>query len=302
MLINLELLRTFTTAAESPTFASAARQRNVTASAVSQQIRALESQLGIELFERVGRNARLTEAGARLAAALTPELGNIEDALDAAVAEQASVSGSVRVGSPRPFGELWLRPRCIRLLERYPEIRLSVDFGTPTSLEQCLLTRSLDLAILVRAPESPLIETQRIFTETFQAFASPGYLTRRGTPRVAADFAVHRWIAFDGDLPMHTSWWRWRFGARARQQGEITCLVASLTEMRALTEAGAGLCVLPEYFVRDALARRRLVPVASKGGGAKNSIYLAWRKRAVPSARFLAAKSALLEPEVGPPS
>ncbi|MCA9644242.1 MAG: LysR family transcriptional regulator [Polyangiaceae bacterium] len=296
MLINLELLRSFTTVASAPTFASAAKQRNVTASAISQQIRTLESQLGLELFERVGRNARLTPAGERLAAALAPELANIEDALEAAVAEQTNVSGSVRIGSPRPFGELWLRPRCIGLLKAHPALRLEISFGTPSELEERLLSRDLDLAILVRPAESPLIETSLIFTETFQAFASPLYLKQRGEPRTAGDFASHAWIAFDADLPMHASWWRWRFGARSKPQGDIACLVASLGEMRAFAEAGVGVAVLPEYFVAEAVEGARLESVAHKPGGAKNPIYLAWRKRAVPTARFLTAKNALLAP------
>ena len=79
MFINYELLRTLVDAGSAPTFRDAAARRRVTPSAVSHQVKTLEAQLGVVLFERVGRNARLTPAGARLVDALRIELARIDD-------------------------------------------------------------------------------------------------------------------------------------------------------------------------------------------------------------------------------
>jgi len=83
--VSHDLLRTFVTAARAGTFSRAAARRRVTKSAVSQQIRALEAQLGTALFERSGKGVRLTETGKALAEVLERELATIDEALDAVV-------------------------------------------------------------------------------------------------------------------------------------------------------------------------------------------------------------------------
>lgn len=296
MLINQELLRTFVIAAGSATFGEAARRRHVTKSAISQQIKALEAQLGLPLFERVGRHARLTEAGRGLAQTLGRCLQDIDDALEAAVAGSRGVEGEIRIGAPRPFCRAWLRPRLARLLAEHPGLRATVAFGSPTELERGLVERALDLAVLVREAELPGVETAHVFTETFAAYASPWYLRARGRPTTAEGFSTHRLIVFDDDLPMHAPWWRATFGPRAARRGEIVARVASLDEMLALAEAGLGIAVLPSYFAAESLARGRVVElqVPTRRAPARNRIHLAWRRSAVPTARLETVREGLL--------
>jgi DNA-binding transcriptional LysR family regulator len=301
VLINLELLRTFVVAAESPTFSAAARARFVTKSAVSQQMKTLEGQLGVPLFERVGRRVRVTAGGGDLAAVLRRELQVIDEALDAAASDQRGVRGLVRIGAPRPFSRLWLRPRLARLLGEHAGLRAHVSFGSPSDLEKRLVASELELAILVRKPRSTLLEARPIFLETFEAYASKAYLRAHGVPTSAGAFAAHRFIAFDEDLPMQSDWWRACFGA-APARGEVVCHVASLEEMLALAEAGVGIAVLPTYFVAAAAGASALVPIRPKGRRprAGNQIFLAWRRQVVPTARFTTSRAALLATGDGP--
>ena len=101
--INYELLRTFLEVATSDTFSRAAARRHVTPSAVSQQIRTLEGQLGMQLFERFGRRARLTEGGAQLAASVKEHFAGIDLALTEASEKPGLVRGTIRIGAPGPF-------------------------------------------------------------------------------------------------------------------------------------------------------------------------------------------------------
>jgi DNA-binding transcriptional LysR family regulator len=298
MLINQELLRTFVDAAETETFGKAAARRHVTKSAISQQIKTLEAQLGVLLFERIGRHARLTEQGRELARVLRRELDVIDDALDAVVSGQREVSGEIRIGAPRPFARAWLRSRLAGLLRAHPRLLATVLFGTPTELEERLVARDLDLAILVRPAASPAVAATRIFTERFEAYGAPSYLRAHGVMKSAADLSRFAWIVYDDDLPMHAAWWRAHIGANAPMPAPV-CKIASLDEMLALAIAGVGLVVLPDYFAGDALAARQLAALPTpaprpRAGGATNGIELAWRKNAVLTARFAAAKGALL--------
>jgi DNA-binding transcriptional LysR family regulator len=299
MLINLELLRTFVAAAFAGTFREAAAQRHVTKSAVSQQIKVLETQLGVPLFERMGRTVRLTGPGARLAGALRKHFEAIEVALEEATMSQQEIAGEVRIGAPRPFGRIWLRPRLGKLLRAYPEIEVRVVFGTPTKLERKLADGELDFVILVREAELPGIDTRPLYREQFRAWAAPSYVSAQGSIESPEDAARHKFIVFDEDLPMHRAWWRAAFGARAPLRGAIACRVASLDEMLALAEDGLGIVVLPDYFVEDSAEGGRIVPAPlrlSKGRSpsAANTIFLAWRKGAIETARFRTVRDVLL--------
>lgn len=296
LLINLELLRTFVAAADAPTFSAAARTLFVTKSAVSQQIRTLETQLGVALFERIGRRVRVTEAGASLTALLRRELQIIDEAMEAAVSDVREVRGMIRIGAPRPFARMWLRPRLARLLTTHVGLRARVTFGSPTEMEALLVASQLELAIMARKPRSALLEARPIFAESFEAYASDDYLRAHGNPTTASAFAGHKWIAFDEDRPMQSDWWSATFG-NVPPRGDVVCYVGSLDEMLALAEAGVGIAVLPTYFVATA-STAELRIVRPKGHAArartKNPIYLVWRRNAVPSARYAVAKAALL--------
>ncbi len=297
MLINYELLRTLLVAGTAPTFAEAAARRHVTPSAISQQIKALEGQLGVPLFERVGRRARLTPAGARLVAVLRQEFSTIDDAVDSVAEDHAIVRGAVVVGGPAPFARIWLRPRIATLLHAYPELQIEARFAVPSVLTRQLIEGQCDLAVLVSAVDAPSLETQPIYVEEFEAVASPGYVKKHGAPELARDLASHRFIVFDADLAMHAAWWRARFGAKEPLPPRVVCRIASLDEMLALAKDGIGIAVLPNYFVADALAAKEVVivaPASSKRRGAKNPIFLAWRKASVESARFRVVREALL--------
>lgn len=292
---NLELLRTFVSAEAAPTLSVAAATRRVTKSAVSQQLKTLEGQLGVVLFEKVGRNVRPTDAAKALATSLREAFAVIDDSVDAARERQGAVRGVVRIGAPRPFAAFWLRPRLASLLGAQPELVIEVTFGNPSELERRLVAGDLDLALLVRSPDAAPLETVPLFVEAFDAVAAPAYVKAHGTPRTADDFAGHRFVVFDADLPMHAAWWRATFGAKSPLRGTVACRVASLDEMRALAVDAAAIAVLPDYFVEEELRARALVSLTprSRKSVARNPIVLAWRRGVAETARLRAVRTAL---------
>ncbi|MCA9711903.1 MAG: LysR family transcriptional regulator [Myxococcales bacterium] len=293
--MELDLLKTLVLVGDAGSHAEAARQRGVTPSAISQQLKVLEAQLGVPLFERVGRRSVPTIAAQELIAQLREPFERIERVVTAARSDFERVSGRLTLGSPRPFGSVYLRPRLIALLRKHPDLELVVEFGVPSQLEQDLVEGRLDLAILVTTPEHPSLTSTAIAHETFVAVASPEYLRKHGRPATQDEFLAHRFIVYDRDLAMHRPWWRAAFGARSEPALSIACAVASLPEMQALTEAGLGIAVLPDYLVGPALERGRLEALEPAGASrpARNAIHLGWRTRALPSARLLAVRDAL---------
>lgn len=293
MRIDYEWLRTFVDAGSARTFASAATDRGVSPSAISQQIKALERELGVPLFERFGRRVKLTPEGTALLAELRSAIARIDAALDTTAERHGRVEGWVAIGAPRTFGRYWLRPRLAPLLATHPGLRLRVVFGVPSVLERQLVDGELDLVLLVRPPELPGLETEPLAGERFVAVAAPGRFV--GSGRTRDDFAVQRWIRFDRDEAMHGPWWRASFGRDAAPAVDVVCEVASLDEMLALVEAGVGMAVLPDYQLTDALAAGRVVVVEPDPclRQARGTILLAWRAGAIPTARLTAVREGL---------
>jgi DNA-binding transcriptional LysR family regulator len=287
--VSYDLLRTFSLCGREGTFTAAAAALRISTSAVSQQIRTLEGQLGVPLFERRGRRVQLTPEGQRLLGSISPELGRLELALDALVSAHTEVRGPVSLGAPRPFARYWLRPRLPALLAAHPRLELRVEFDVPSALERRLHEGALDLALLARRPELPGLAARQIFQETFLALSATG-----SVPAGREQLQAARWIVFDEDLPMHAHWWRSAFGARAPLPERLVCQVASLDEMQALAEAGIGLAVLPDYAVAPAVEAGRLVVIPSPGRPARNTLWLVHRQGIPLTARFEAVRQALL--------
>jgi DNA-binding transcriptional LysR family regulator len=183
--VDLELLRTLLAIGDSATFAEAARKRRVTPPAVSQQMKALEAQLGVRLFERVGRRAVLTAKGAALVEVLRTTFAGLTTALEALVDDVAQVAGEVRIGGPGPFSHLWLTPRVSALLRQHRSLSLSIEYAVPSRLVQRLVRGELDFALVVESVEEPQLASRVVHVETFTAVASPKFAGRRRLPAAA---------------------------------------------------------------------------------------------------------------------
>ena len=122
---SLDLLRGFEAAARRQSFTLAAEELFVTQSAVSRQVKALEDDLGVALFERRHRAIRLTAAGQVLYRATGQALQLLADAAAQlrADAGRRAITVSCSVG----FASLWLVPRLMAFREAHPEIDLRID-------------------------------------------------------------------------------------------------------------------------------------------------------------------------------
>lgn len=124
--LPLNTLPAFRAAARLQNLRAAAEELHLTHSAVSQQIKLLEEQLGVELFERRGRGLVLNAAGAALQRAVEPALDRLAEGVRAAQAAAAGQSHLVRLTVLPSFAQRWLLPRMNRWRERHPEITLEV--------------------------------------------------------------------------------------------------------------------------------------------------------------------------------
>lgn len=147
--LDIDILRTLVIAQQLGGFNRAAQRVGRSQSAVSQQIRKLEEQVGKQLFRKEGRSLALTEAGDVVLSYARRILDLNDEAL--AVVRGIAVGGSVRFGLQTDFTETWLPKALARFKQAHPEIQVEVSADRRAVLIDRLDKGQLDLALLFGA-------------------------------------------------------------------------------------------------------------------------------------------------------
>jgi DNA-binding transcriptional LysR family regulator len=300
MAVDYALLRTFCEVGATPNFAAVAARLSLTPSTVAQQIKKLEAQLGVSLFERVAGRLCLSEAGQALLPVLQSHLAPIEDRVRTLLEAREALTGTLTLAAPRSLARLWLRPRLLRLLEVYPELSLKVSLESDGEVRRMLLDGRSELGLLVEDPGTMALELMPVHSEELLAVASPRYLAKAGRIASVQDFRAQRYVVYDASLPLHEQWWRNTFGAREPFDARVVAQIASLDEMLAFALAGVGIAVLPDHQVTEFLASGALMAVTPDRARLTRvppaRVYLAWRREQGQDTRLLAFMRVLLAP------
>ena len=177
-------MRSFICVARAGSFSRAAGELFIAQPALSRQIQKLEEELGVSLFVRHGRGVKLTDPGAALlerAAMITHFVDQTGEQLRAA---GDSVSGHLGIGLP-PAVMLLLGPTLVQRYRRdYPRVHLHIREGLSVSLQEWLLDRRIDLAVMYNPPPLDALEVEPIFTESMFLVGppEPAWPGGRGAP------------------------------------------------------------------------------------------------------------------------
>ena len=180
----LDSLRGFEAAARHLSFTRAAAELFVTQSAISRQVKNVESAIGVPLFQRFNRRLELTPAGERLFGAVSRALAGLE----AAIADiRGPVASVVTVTTPLSFASLWLVPRLSAFRARHPEIDIRIAANDSIlSLER----ERMDCAIRFCEPASAPRDAVPLMSEEAFPVASPA-LIRRKRLKSPMDLSAH---------------------------------------------------------------------------------------------------------------
>jgi DNA-binding transcriptional LysR family regulator len=170
-------LLAFEAVARRRSFALAAAELHLTASAISHQVARLESQLDVRLFERSAHGVRLSAAGERYLA----RVGGALSALTAATDDlRQGVGNSLYVHSAPSIASLWLMPRLRGFAEAHPEIALNLSAAhTPSDFA----LGQADIDIRYGVPQWPQLEIEPLFEEKIVPLASPAFITEHRIKR-----------------------------------------------------------------------------------------------------------------------
>lgn len=246
--MDWDKLRVFHAVAEAGSFTHAGETLNLSQSAVSRQISALEESLHVPLFHRHARGLILTEQGEllyRTAREVFAKLSMTEAMLSES---KEHPKGPLKVTTTVAFGSTWLTPRVREFLGLYPDVQLSLLLDD-TELD--LSMREADIAIRMSAPRQPDLIQRHLMTVRVHIYAHRSYAEKRGLPQSLDELDHHDIIAYPGETraPVSNINWLLHVGDPPGGERQTVLRVNSLYAMYRAVESGLGIASLPDYVV-----------------------------------------------------
>lgn len=275
--INLERLTgliAFARAGSLGSFTAAARTLSISPSAVSKSIQRLEQQLGLKLFSRTTRSLSLTPEGRDLHERALRLLHEAEEIEQAAFAARAEPAGTLKITAPLPVGVHLLAPALPRFRELYPRVSVDLRLGDRMS---DLIEEGIDVAIRVGDLADSRLISRRLAPNRLCAFASPGYLARRGVPSHPDQLVQHDCVNFRFQSSGQTLRWPFRIGERTLEIVPNASIVVDVSDaVLAVLAAGGGIGISATYIAAPYVTRGELVPVLSSFCVDRHAITALW--------------------------
>lgn len=277
---------------EAGSFTKAANVMNITQSAVSRQIGALERDLGYDIFFRNRDGLLPTEYGEYFLESIQKMVDALELGLARINEMHERPIGPLVLTTTEAFGSAWLSSRLNKFHVSHPGIEVSLLLVDNVLLDLC--QREADCAIRFAKPEQPNLVSRFIAKFSYELFASQDYLDKFGVPKTEKDLQNHQLIIYGdgvGQLPIrHMNWLGQLGGGPNRKIPNIT--INNIYGIYRATENGLGVAALPFYISERSDKLVRVLPQLS---GPKIPIYFVYPEEVGKSCRISMLRNFILE-------
>lgn len=191
--METQLLRAFLTVESEKSVSKAAERLHLTQPAVSKQIQALETTLGIALFDRIGRRLTLTEAGRIFAPRARAILQQIEESRRELRNLHSQVTGPLALATSHHIGLHRLPPILRHYAESHPQVDLQIEFLDSEAAYELVLQGRLELAVITLAPTiDSRLEAHLLWHDRLRFVAAPDHPLALGSALTLQQLALHR--------------------------------------------------------------------------------------------------------------
>lgn len=250
--MELRQLKYFMEVARVEHMTKASENLHVAQSAVSRQITKLEEELGVHLFDRVGRNMQLTSVGQDFLKQAAIALNELQKA-EALVTEYTDpAKGTVRVGLPNSLSTKVLPSVISTFREKYPQITYQFMEGTNEELTEMLLSGVLDMTFLSPVPESSeQIEAIRFFDEKLKLIVPKTHPLAENFTVSLKELASEKFVLYPEDFDLYKIVTK---GANKKGfEPQIAFQSRDFYTIQGLVGAGLGISILPEMILDGAI-------------------------------------------------
>jgi len=238
-------------------FTAAAEALDITPTAMSKAIRALETRYQTKLFQRTTRRVRLTEAGAELYQRLDRAANEVSDALTALSVAQLVPTGTLRLTVPHMAMQRMIEPMLERFRELYPMVKLDISLN---DVLVDLIAEGFDAGVrLGESIEQDMVAVRLTPENRWAIAASPAYLAKAGRPKRLEDLPRHKAVLYR--FPTNRSLHVWEFERNGKtikvRMPEQLIVDDRLAAVR-LAKRGLGLAFVGELEVAEEAERGEL--------------------------------------------
>ena len=271
-------LSAFVAVAEHRHFSKAAAQLDISPSALTQAIRALEEHLGVRLLNRTTRSVSLTTAGEQLLHHMQPVMGAINDALDAMNSFRDNPRGTLRLSIVRAAAISIIAPLVPVFLREYPDIALEI---ITDDSEADIIHERIDAGIRVGECIEKDMVAVRIFNEyRMVTVASPEYVAKHPVISTPEDLRAHNCIQrrWTKDGAIHP----WEFESNGRRSQVAVGGSFVVNDPNVILQAaidGIGIANLAEMMVAAAISEGKLVPLLRNWEPRMSGLFLYYSSR-----------------------
>ncbi len=192
--LDWSLVQAFLAVADTGSLSAGARTLGTSQPTLGRQIKAIEAQLGAELFHRQPRGFALTQTGADLVAPAQAMRDAVQQITLRAAGQQERLDGTVRITASVATSAMHLPLIIARIRRLEPQIAIEL---VPSDDSRNLLYREADIAVRMYRPTQLELVTQHIGDIALGVFAARSYLADRGTPQTPADLPDHDFVGYD---------------------------------------------------------------------------------------------------------
>jgi len=292
--MQIESLKVFCDLAETKSFTKAAQINNVTQSAVSQTISALERRFSSLLIERSKKNFRLTPEG-DVFYDYSKRILQTCDALHSKLQEIENViSGDIRVATIYSIGLHVLPPYVKKFLKEHPTVNVHVEYRRDNQVYENVLGNVVDLGLVAYPSRDPRLEIVPIRKDTLVLICHPNHeFAKRKSVRVKA-LDGQRFINFESDIPTR------KVLDKIFKEHRVTVQQVmqfdNIETVKRAVEIDSGVAIVPQETINEEVATQTLVAVELERGSYARPLGVIYKKSKVLSPAIKQFIAMLKEP------
>lgn len=251
--MDTDSLKAFIAVADAHSFSLAAEKLHLTQPAVSKRIAALEHKLQHAVFDRLGREVLLTEAGAHLLPRAQSILRSIEDAERSIKELSGEVSGTLRVATSHHIGLHYMPPVLRKFVTNHPQVQMQFEFLDSEQAHERVSRGDCELAVVTLAPrlESPLVG-EPLWPDPLSFVVSPRHVLSEES-KMELD-VLSRYPAILPDLNTYTGRLVNKCFVDAGLKLQLNMATNYLETIKVMVAAGLGWSVLPKTMIDENLS------------------------------------------------
>lgn len=271
--MELQQIKYFLALSQELHFWKTSERMFITQSALSRQIKSLEKEMGVQLFERSKRTVKLTEAGAFLRDRWLPMLDEINRVHSQARKIHEGASGFIRIGYPGSIAFSFMPKLIANISRSLPDLKMELVEPTDISFEQLLLNYQMDVAFRRDPAENPSLQSTCLYSESFALVVPLNHHLNEQNFTGLQDIKEEKFILSNlGQATFYTSSLRQMF-----DDYEFKPKVYIETDYGGmglgLVSQGLGVTILPYSYSFSALPNVRFIPLPYE-----MNLYVTWRK------------------------